>query len=127
MTLIPVKGIVLNWIICISEISKRLELASGFRVTPRFASSQYQVTNYGLGGLCEIHMDPWGYLMGVGLLVDDREKLVASGDIHATFRVSTGIEKVYKYSCNFEVYKNLIGFLVDLSLLHVMKKYFLTK
>ena len=47
--------------------------------------------------------------------------------IHATFRVSTGIEKVYKHSCNFEVFKNLLGFLVDLSLIHVMKKYFLTK
>jgi hypothetical protein len=31
-------------------------------VTSRWASTQYQTTNYGLGGLCETHLDPHGYL-----------------------------------------------------------------
>ena len=26
-----------------------------------------QVTHYGLGGLCETHIDPYGYIEGAGL------------------------------------------------------------
>ena len=36
----------------------------------RFSSSDYQTTNYGLGGLCETHLDAYGYLEGVGLTQD---------------------------------------------------------
>ena len=34
-------------------------------VTSRWAATHYQITNYGLGGLCETHLDPHGYLDGV--------------------------------------------------------------
>jgi len=34
-------------------------------VTSRYSSTLYQTTNYGLGGLCETHLDPHGYLDGV--------------------------------------------------------------
>lgn len=68
----------------IHKITKRLELASGLRISPRFASSKYQVTNYGLGGLIVSHMDPYGYVQGKEL-VEDKNYLVSMGDATATF------------------------------------------
>ena len=47
------------------KLSKRLELATGMSVTGKYSSTEYQITNYGLGGLCETHYDPHGYLEGV--------------------------------------------------------------
>ena len=44
------------------KLSKRLEFATGFNVTGRKASLPYQTTFYGLGGLCERHMDSYGIL-----------------------------------------------------------------
>jgi len=34
------------------------------KVTPKYSATPFQTTNYGLGGLCEIHMDPHGYIEG---------------------------------------------------------------
>ena len=44
-----------------------MALATG--LVTHFASSvtKYQVTNYGLGGTCETHIDPYGYLEGFKL------------------------------------------------------------
>ena len=53
-------------------------------VTSRHGSSLYQITNYGLSGLIETHMDPWGYETGVEL-VKERRQLVSIGDYIATF------------------------------------------
>jgi len=33
-------------------------------VTSKYSATPFQTTNYGLGGLCEIHMDPHGYIEG---------------------------------------------------------------
>jgi len=66
------------------NISKRIELVTGFNVTSRHGSNKYQVTNYGLGGLVETHMDPWGYEEGVPL-VENRKSLSTTGDQIATF------------------------------------------
>ena len=66
------------------RISKRIELVTGFNVTTRYGASQYQTTNYGLGGLVVPHMDPWGYESGTRL-VEDRAKLMTTGDYIATF------------------------------------------
>lgn len=68
----------------VHKVTKRLELALGLRISPRFASSKYQVTNYGLGGLVVSHMDPYGYVQGMEL-VEDRDYLVGMGDVTATF------------------------------------------
>ena len=43
-----------------------------------------QVTNYGLGGLCEQHIDPHGYLEGMHL-PRSRESLKFTGDMIGTF------------------------------------------
>ena len=64
-------------------ISRRLERAVGMNVTDKWASVPYQVTSYGLGGLCEDHNDPYGYNEGVEL-TPENGKLVYSGDIFGT-------------------------------------------
>ena len=66
------------------KLSDKIERATNMNITARFSSSEYQVTNYGLSGLCEIHMDPYGYIEGIEL-VPDRMNLVGKGDILATF------------------------------------------
>ena len=43
----------------------------------------FQVTNYGLGGLCEVHMDPIGYFEGREI-PPERAHTVAVGDYLAT-------------------------------------------
>ena len=43
-----------------------------------------QVTNYGLGGLCEQHIDPHGYLEGK-VIPPSRESLKYTGDMIGTF------------------------------------------
>ena len=66
------------------DISKRIELATTFNVTSRHGSSKYQITNYGLSGMVVTHHDAWGYEQGVDL-VEERQKLVTTGDYIATF------------------------------------------
>jgi hypothetical protein len=43
-------------------LTKKLERATGLNLTSRNGSLPYQTTNYGLGGLCERHMDSYGSL-----------------------------------------------------------------
>ena len=43
-------------------LTKKLERATGLSLTSRNGSLPYQTTNYGLGGLCERHMDSYGSL-----------------------------------------------------------------
>lgn len=66
--------------------SQRIEKAINMNVTSRWGSSLYQTTNYGLSGLVETHMDPWGYETGTKVPID-RMDLVSSGDYIATFMV----------------------------------------
>ena len=66
------------------EVSRRMEMATNFNVTSRHGASMYQTTNYGLSGMVTLHMDPWGYEMGV-LIPDDRYRLTQTGDYIATF------------------------------------------
>ena len=42
----------------LSNLTEKIERATNFIVSGRFSASPYQVTNYGLGGSCEVHMDP---------------------------------------------------------------------
>ena len=60
------------------KLSKKVALATG--LVTHFASSvtKYQVTNYGLGGTCETHIDPYGYLEGFKL-TDVNSHLVETG------------------------------------------------
>ena len=52
-------------------------------LTDKWASVPYQITSYGLGGLCEDHNDPYGYNEGAAL-TEERKNLVKSGDIFGT-------------------------------------------
>ncbi len=45
------------------------------------ARDRFQVTNYGLGGLCESHADPHGYLEGMHL-PPERQQLVYTGELY---------------------------------------------
>ena len=72
------------------KLSKKIELATGYNITARHGSSMYQViqiffsqtgidfivriilkvTNYGLAGSCESHMDPVGMFDGIEIPED---------------------------------------------------------
>ena len=65
------------------RIAERIEKAINMNVTNQYSSEQYQITSYGLGGLCEDHNDPYGYNEGVEL--NDKNKvLMNTGDIFGT-------------------------------------------
>eukprot|EP00094_Tigriopus_californicus_P006961 TCALIF_06702-PA protein Name:"Similar to P4HA2 Prolyl 4-hydroxylase subunit alpha-2 (Gallus gallus)" AED:0.31 eAED:0.31 QI:0/0/0/1/0/0/2/0/1029 len=65
------------------KLSKKLEQATRLNLTAKYSSTGYQVTNYGLGGLCEVHIDPHGYLDGAEL-PPSRYHLRKTGDMFAT-------------------------------------------
>ena len=67
-----------------SKLATKIEWATGMTVAGRFSSTDFQVTNYGLGGLCETHIDPHGYLEG-RIVEYHQRNLVATGDMIATF------------------------------------------
>ena len=64
------------------KLSARLEKCLNLNVTGQWSSHQYQVTNYGIGGLCETHIDPFGYLEGVD--ITSRNHLRNTGDYIGT-------------------------------------------
>ncbi len=66
------------------KLATKMEHASTLLLTPRFSSSDFQVTNYGLGGLCETHLDPFGVLEGARVPWE-RRHLYSTGDFVATF------------------------------------------
>lgn len=66
------------------RLSRKIEGATRMQVIGRFSATQYQTTNYGLGGLCETHIDPHGYIEGMEL-TPDRKGLIQTGDMMATF------------------------------------------
>ncbi len=66
-------------------LTRRIELATGLNATAKYASTEYQVTNYGLGGMCEVHYDPHGYNEGVELPPHRGfKRLQKQGDMIAT-------------------------------------------
>ena len=71
------------WFPRAEKISSRIEKVINMNVTNQYSSAPYQMTNYGLGGLCEDHNDPYGYNEGVEPTYD-RKDLVNTGDIFGT-------------------------------------------
>merc|ERR1719225_2361820 len=51
---------------------------------PRYSSTQYQTTNYGLAGLCETHMDPAGFVRSSAKIHTEQMHLRTEGDMIAT-------------------------------------------
>ena len=46
------------------KLAQKIEWATQLKVRGQYGSTPMQVTNYGLGGLCEVHIDPHGYIEG---------------------------------------------------------------
>lgn len=67
------------------RLTQRMELATGLNTTAKYATTEYQTTNYGLGGLCETHYDPHGYIEGVQLPPHPKfKRYLKWGDMMAT-------------------------------------------
>lgn len=67
------------------RLTRKIELASGLNLTAKYASTDFQTTNYGLGGLCETHFDPHGYIEGQELPpYKEFQRLKKQGDMIAT-------------------------------------------
>lgn len=66
------------------KLSAKIKLATQLDTVRRYSATPIQVTNYGLGGLCEAHYDPHGYLEGKDL-PPSRQDLVMKGDMLGTF------------------------------------------
>jgi hypothetical protein len=45
-------------------------------ITGRYSSTSFQTTNYGLGGTCDTHMDPFGYIEGIEISENQVPKLL---------------------------------------------------
>jgi len=65
------------------KLSKKLELATQMNVTAKYSATDFQTTNYGLGGLCEKHLDPHGYIEGADVTGPHKD-LIQSGDMLGT-------------------------------------------
>ena len=70
--------------LCNSWIEKNekqihLKICNFFIWHYRYSSTDYQTTNYGLGGLCETHMDPAGFVRGEMKMHKDEFDLKAKG------------------------------------------------
>ena len=66
------------------DLAAKIKLATKLETQKHLSSTQMQVTNYGLGGLCEVHIDPHGYIEGAHTPLD-REHLKVTGDMIGTF------------------------------------------
>lgn len=66
------------------KLTKRIGLVTNLMTNCQYSSTPMQVTNYGLSGLCEAHIDPHGYLEGAHLPME-REGLINTGDMFGTF------------------------------------------
>jgi prolyl 4-hydroxylase len=67
------------------KISQRIGLATQFKTTGQRSATTMQVTNYGLGGLCELHIDPHGIGEVTDELPPSRKLLTKTGDYVGTF------------------------------------------
>ena len=66
------------------KLAYKIKLATKLQTQKHLSGSAMQVTNYGLGGLCEVHIDPHGYIEGAHT-PPDREHLKLTGDMIGTF------------------------------------------
>ena len=66
------------------DLTKKISLATHLTTKYPTSSTMTQITNYGLGGLCEVHNDPYGYIEGQKLGAG-HEDLIDRGDIFGTF------------------------------------------
>ena len=88
----------------VHSIAKRIQLATQLHTALETSVTKFQVTNYGLGGLCEVHSDPYGYIEG-HKLTPHYQFLRETGDMFGTFMAwlndveaggATAFTRVYK-------------------------------
>jgi hypothetical protein len=89
------------------KLTRKLELATQLIIRNKYSSTEYQTTNYGLGGICESHIDPYGYLEGAPLYENPlHQRLIQTGDMFATIMGylnkvdaggATAFSKAYRY------------------------------
>ena len=65
------------------KLAKKVQLATQFSTQSQLSTTSMQVTNYGLGGLCDVHIDPHG-ISEVKDLPPDRQGLKITGDMIGT-------------------------------------------
>lgn len=73
-------------------------------LTGKYSSTDYQTTNYGLGGLCERHLDPHGYLEGAHLppfLKGLKQSGILPGFVIAHFPTLTNLLSSFNRSTDF--------------------------
>ena len=66
------------------KLARKIEHATQLHLVKRWSSTAFQITNYGLSGICESHLDPHGATEGVKVEYD-RKDLLISGDMFVTF------------------------------------------
>ena len=66
------------------KLSLKIERATRMQIRIKGSSTEYQTTNYGLGGLCETHLDPSGYVMHGVLASPESHHVRLYGDMIAT-------------------------------------------
>ena len=68
------------------KLNKKISLATQLVTDSQTSSTKMQVTNYGLAGLCEPHMDPFGVeTMSKKVVKESNPLLLYKGDMIATF------------------------------------------
>ena len=73
------------------KLSKRISLATQLVTDSHTSSTEMQVTNYGLAGLCEPHIDPVGITtMETKVVKQTHPQLIYTGDMIGTFMAWLG-------------------------------------
>ena len=73
------------------KLSQRISLATQLVTDSHTSSTEMQVTNYGLAGLCEPHIDPVGITtMTTKVIKETHPELIYTGDFIATFMAWLG-------------------------------------
>ena len=71
------------------KLDKKISLATQLKTDLHTSGTSMQVTNYGLGGLCEAHVDPVG-IMEVKNMNSVQKHLPVTGDMLGTFMAWLG-------------------------------------
>ena len=73
------------------KLSKRISLATQLITDTQLSGSEIEVTNHGLGGLCEPHVDPADLTtMKLEIAKQDHPHILIKGDVLATFMAWLG-------------------------------------
>ena len=66
------------------KLARKIEQATRLHVVKRWSSTAFQITNYGLSGICETHLDAHGATEGLTVEPGSKD-LYITGDMFITF------------------------------------------